>query len=73
MTRPVIGVTASIDRRSPVFGETYALTRKYAEGVLQAGGVPVIVPHNLDEDAAKSLWRLDGLLLSAAAISVGDV
>jgi putative glutamine amidotransferase len=70
MTRPVIGVTASIDHRSPAFGETYALTRKYAEGVVQVGGVPVIVPHNLGEDALRVvLDRLDGMLLSGG----GDI
>jgi putative glutamine amidotransferase len=67
---PVIGITASIDHRSPAFGETYSLTRKYAEGVLQAGGVPLIVPHNLDEDSLHVvLDRLDGLLLSGG----GDI
>ena len=67
---PVIGITASIDHRAAAYGETYSLTRKYAEGVLQAGGVPVIVPHNLDEDSLRAvLDRLDGVLLSGG----GDV
>ena len=70
MSRPLIGITASIDQRSPAFGETYSLTRKYAEGVLQAGGVPLIVPHNLDEDSLRAvLDRLDGVLLSGG----GDI
>ena len=65
MAQPVIGITASIEHRPPAFGETYALSRKYAEGVLQAGGVPVIVPHNLGEDSLRALLdRLDGVLLS---------
>ncbi len=68
--RPLIGITASIDHRSPAYGETYLLTRKYAEGVLQAGGVPVIVPHNLDEESLRALLdRLDGVLLSGG----GDI
>ena len=67
---PVIGITASIDQRSPAFGETYSLTRKYAEGVLQSGGVPLIVPHNLDEASLRAvLDRLDGVLLSGG----GDI
>jgi putative glutamine amidotransferase len=67
---PVIGITASIDHRSPAFGETYSLTRKYAEGVLQAGGVPVIVPHNFDEESLRIvLDRLDGIVLSGG----GDI
>src|SRR5512135_894279 len=70
MAPPVIGVTASIDHRSPAYGETYSLTRQYAEGVLQAGGVPVIVPHNLDEESLRTLLnRLDGVLLSGG----GDI
>ncbi len=70
MSRPVIGITASIDQRSPAFGETYSLTRKYAEGVLQAGGVPLIVPHNLDEASLRAvLDRIDGVLLSGG----GDI
>ncbi len=70
MAQPVIGITASIDHRSPAYGETYSLTRKYAEGVRQAGGVPLIVPHNLDEDSLRAvLARLDGIMLSGG----GDV
>ena len=67
---PVIGITASIDHRSAAFGETYSLTRQYAEGVVQAGGVPLIVPHNLAEDSLRVvLDRLDGVLLSGG----GDI
>lgn len=67
---PVIGITASIDHRSAAFGETYSLARKYAEGVVHAGGVPVIVPHNLDEHSLRVvLDRLDGVLLSGG----GDI
>jgi putative glutamine amidotransferase len=70
MAPPVIGLTASIDHRVPAFGETYSLTRKYADGVRQAGGVPVMVPHNLDEAALRAvLDRLDGVLLSGG----GDI
>jgi putative glutamine amidotransferase len=71
MTKPLIGITASsIEQRGSAFGEVYVLTRKYAEGVLRAGGVPVIVPYNLDEDSLQVLFdRLDGLLLSGG----GDI
>jgi putative glutamine amidotransferase len=71
MVNPLIGITASsIEQRGSAFGEVYVLTRKYAEGVLRAGGVPVIVPYNLDEDALQVLFdRLDGLLLSGG----GDI
>jgi putative glutamine amidotransferase len=70
MAQPVIGITASIDHRSLAFGETYSLTRKYAEAVLQAGGVPLIVPHNLDKRSLRAaLDRLDGAVLSGG----GDI
>ena len=71
MTKPLIGITASsIEQRDSAFGEVYVLTRKYAEGVLRAGGVPVIVPYNLDEESLQILFdRLDGLLLSGG----GDI
>ena len=71
MTRPLIGITASsIEHRGPAYGEVYTLTRKYAEGVWLAGGVPVIVPYNLDDEALQVLVdRLDGLLLSGG----GDI
>lgn len=71
MTRPLIGITASsIDHRGPAYGEVYTLTRQYAEGVSCAGGVPVIVPYNLDDEALQILFdRLDGLLLSGG----GDI
>jgi putative glutamine amidotransferase len=71
MTKPLIGITASsIEQRGSAFGEVYVLTRKYAEGVLRAGGVPVIVPYNLDAESLQILFdRLDGLLLSGG----GDI
>jgi putative glutamine amidotransferase len=71
MSRPLIGITASsIEQRGSAFGEVYTLTRKYAEGVLRTGGVPVIVPYNLDEESLQVLFeRLDGLLLSGG----GDI
>jgi putative glutamine amidotransferase len=71
MTKPLIGITASsIDHRGPAYGEVYTLTRRYADGVLCAGGVPVIVPFNLDDDALQVLFnRLDGFLLSGG----GDI
>ena len=58
MTKPLIGITASsVEQRGSAFGEVYVLTRKYAEGVLRAGGVPVIVPYNLDEDSLQVLFE----------------
>ena len=70
MNQPLIGVTASIALRGAGFGETYVLSRRYVDAVQDAGGVPVIVPHNLAESALWRLFeRLDGLLLTGG----GDV
>ncbi len=70
MNQPLIGVTASIALHGPAFGETYLLSRRYVDAVQDAGGVPVIVPHNLAESELWRLFeRLDGLLLSGGGAS----
>ncbi len=70
MMSPIIGVTASITVHGPAFGETYTLSRRYVDAVQAAGGVPVIIPHNLTEAELWQLFeRLDGLLLSGG----GDI
>lgn len=57
--KPVIGITGN-------YGEqTCKLADTYYKAVLDAGGVPVIVPPTANEDAIiNTLERLDGLLLS---------
>ena len=70
-TRPLIGITAAITKSvHPPHTEMYMIGRKYVDAVEQAGGVPLIVPHNLGEDSLHLLLgRLDGLLLSGG----GDI
>ena len=70
-TRPLIGITAAITKSvHPPHAEMYMIGRKYVDAVETAGGVPLIVPHNLGEDSLRLLLdRLDGLLLSGG----GDI
>ncbi len=57
--RPVIGITGNYGDQSCLLGE------RYYKSVLQAGGVPVIIPPLADTDAIiNTLQHLDGLLLS---------
>src|SRR3972149_6079176 len=70
-TRPLIGITASVTKSvHPPHAEVYMIGRKYVDAVETAGGVPLIVPHNLGDDSLRLLLdRLDGLLLSGG----GDI
>ena len=68
---PLIGVTtsATADVDAEVTPRAH-LNRAYVLAVQQAGGIPVLLPPFLDQQALDALWlRLDGLLLSGG----GDV
>ena len=61
---PLIGLSTyrkvSKDTHAPLFG----LMRSYVHAVSAAGGIPVLIPLGLDEDAlAAALARVDGLIL----------
>ena len=62
--RPLIGLTTyrkTAAQTKPV--ALYALMPSYVEAVIAAGGVPLLIPLGLDEDALRTLLaRLDGLL-----------
>jgi putative glutamine amidotransferase len=61
--RPRIGITAS-QTREPALGRLYnSVSLSYARGVLEAGGLPVILPV-LPGTEAVQLEHLDGVLLS---------
>lgn len=67
MTQPVIGITTS---RSQNKGEYpgAALSEKYIEAVLLAGGLPVLIPNLLPADELAALQsRLDGILLTGGS------
>ena len=71
MTRPLIGITAAIAKSvHPPYAEMYMIGRKYVDAIETAGGIPLMVPHNLGGDSLRVLFdRLDGLLLSGG----GDI
>jgi putative glutamine amidotransferase len=61
--RPRIGITAS-QTREPALGRLFnSVSLSYARGVLEAGGLPVILPV-LPGTEAMQLEHLNGVLLS---------
>ena len=68
MSRPLIGITCG-----PRYVEGrlfYGSLPGYSKSVAQAGGSPVLITPNLDEDALRGIYeRLDGLLIAGG----GDV
>jgi putative glutamine amidotransferase len=65
MSRPRIGVTLDADEG----GRRYELPRAYAEAVLAAGGLPILLPHAA-EAAGAYLALLDGLVVTGGAFDV---
>ncbi len=61
--RPLIGITASFRTAT---GEFYA-QGGFVEGVREAGGLPVIVPHGAADDVAAYLPLLDALILTGGS------
>ncbi len=70
MAFPLIGVTASyIPPKDGPFG-TVQVGESYVQAVIQAGGVPVVIPVGLSPEALQALFaRLDGVLLTGG----GDI
>src|SRR5581483_4191373 len=68
MSRPLIGITCG-----PRYADGklfYGSLPAYTESVAMAGGSPVLITPNLDEDALRSIYeRLDGVLIAGG----GDV
>lgn len=71
--RPVIGITSYLEPvdRAPWRGQlSVTLPATYAEKVIAAGGLPVVIPPMPDADAAwarQVLGVLDGLIISGGA------
>lgn len=61
--KPIIGITASEN------GKGTSLKDTYVKRVLEAGGVPIILPSLLTDQIEQLLKRIDGLLLSGG----GDI
>jgi len=62
--KPIIGI--STNQSKNVHGHpTVALMQSYVNAVIQAGGVPVLIPSMIHDDGWDALYaRLDGILLS---------
>ncbi len=64
MAHPIIGVTTyqgKNDKDLPIV----ALLRAYVDALVQAGGVPVLIPSSLADEARRALCgRLDGILFT---------
>jgi putative glutamine amidotransferase len=70
MIKPIIGIT--LDSEDPGGYSAlpwYALRRNYAESVVAAGGVPVMLPHEPDL-AERYLGMIDGLMVTGGAFDV---
>src|SRR5262249_35553704 len=73
--RPIIGVTsdegASEARPGRPSSKRYELKQAYADAVLAAGGLPVVLPYTDVEDALAQLaGTLSGLLVTGGAFDV---
>ena|SRR5437879_6417173 len=67
--RPVIGITPDVGETSARPGRPpmprYELKIAYADAVLAAGGLPIVLPHSEDETAPKQAAELcDGLVFT---------
>jgi putative glutamine amidotransferase len=67
--RPIIGITTSHSKN--VYSQTtVSLNQAYVRAVMQAGGVPVLIPSLIANDGWDALYaRLDGILFSGG----GDI
>lgn len=62
--KPVIGITARVEE-----DQTYSLDPVYGRAILQAGGLPLIVPIVDEDDIPLLCERLDGLIVTGG----GDI
>ena len=67
--KPIIGITTN--QSTTAYGQpTIMLMQSYVNAVMQAGGVPVLIPSLIAEDGWDALYaRLDGILFSGG----GDI
>ncbi len=64
MPKPLIGLTTTFTPRRS-HPAIYGTNRPYAEAILHAGGLPLLIPNDLpDDDLHGLLKRLDGILFT---------
>ena len=73
--KPVIGITPDVGETSARPGrpsvQRYELKIAYADAVLAAGGLPVILPYSEDESAPRQVVELcDGLVITGGAFDI---
>lgn len=69
MADPLIGVTTYQGKNAQGYA-IFGLLRAYIDALVQAGGIPVLIPASLKEEAAHCLFlRLDGILFTGG----GDI
>jgi len=65
MTRKIVGITCSSSASSPGENARQYLNTTYVKAILNAGGVPVIIPNIVDNELVESyISSIDGLMLS---------
>ncbi|WP_099353800.1 gamma-glutamyl-gamma-aminobutyrate hydrolase family protein [Fredinandcohnia onubensis] len=64
MNKPIIGVTSHVE-----LDYKHTLSNDYIQAVIEAGGIPVILPIGIDEDVSQIVSKIDGLLLTGG----GDI
>ncbi len=68
MAAPIVGVTANTIPAEGNRSAQFALSEAYVQAVIQAGGIPLIVPPAYTGSQLKSLFaRLDGILFSGGS------
>ncbi|HZR10646.1 MAG TPA: gamma-glutamyl-gamma-aminobutyrate hydrolase family protein [Myxococcales bacterium] len=73
--RPVIGITPDVGESTPRPGRPalprYELKQAYADAVLAAGGLPIVLPCSDDPSAPEEALKLcDGLVITGGAFDV---
>jgi putative glutamine amidotransferase len=73
--RPVIGITPDVGETAARAGRPslplYTLKQAYADAILAAGGLPVVLPYSEDETAPIETIRIcDGLVLTGGAFDI---
>jgi putative glutamine amidotransferase len=73
--RPVIGITPDVGETSARAGRPslplYTLKQAYADAVLAAGGLPIVLPYSEDPTAPREAVELcDGLVLTGGAFDI---
>ena len=75
MRRPVIGLTPDVGETAPRPGRPsvprYELKQAYADAVLAAGGLPIVLPYSEDETApGEAVALCDGLVVTGGAFDI---